>query len=235
MSIRKQTPCDFGECPYNAQYNRDCEYWCGCDEPQDDPDWDDDDPQSDMYPTCGDNEININFEFLKGENVMPTNEINTGRKSIGNFTIEYQNSGYGGCIPVIDGQPQPSLMFGYVSEADLAAGMRLIENALRAAGNVYDVPKYIMRAMQTAANDIRPSEAVEISGEEILLSYAARKAYLGTSVIADLNDLTCELPEEAIRALLVSRAEAAMIQRQTRYEIEDDEWEDDYNDEEFDN
>ena len=29
MSIRKETPCDFGECPYNAQYNSDCEYWCG--------------------------------------------------------------------------------------------------------------------------------------------------------------------------------------------------------------
>ena len=35
MSIRKQTPCDFGECPYNAEYNRDCEYWCG-EEPEED-------------------------------------------------------------------------------------------------------------------------------------------------------------------------------------------------------
>lgn len=29
MSIRKLTPCDCGECPYDAMYNRDCEYWCG--------------------------------------------------------------------------------------------------------------------------------------------------------------------------------------------------------------
>ena len=29
MSLRQVTPCDFGECPYNAQYNCDCEYWCG--------------------------------------------------------------------------------------------------------------------------------------------------------------------------------------------------------------
>lgn len=42
MSLRCSTPCDFGECPYNAEYNRDCEYWCGADEPQDDPEiWDD--------------------------------------------------------------------------------------------------------------------------------------------------------------------------------------------------
>lgn len=43
MSIRCETPCDYGECPYNAQYNRDCEYWCGAEEPEDNPeDWEDD-------------------------------------------------------------------------------------------------------------------------------------------------------------------------------------------------
>lgn len=38
MSLRRETPCDFdGICPYDAQYNRDCEYWCGADEPEDEP------------------------------------------------------------------------------------------------------------------------------------------------------------------------------------------------------
>lgn len=38
MSLRSQTPCDFdGICPYDAMYNRDCEYWCGADEPEDHP------------------------------------------------------------------------------------------------------------------------------------------------------------------------------------------------------
>lgn len=32
MSLRSITPCDFGECPYNAEYMRDCESWCGEDE-----------------------------------------------------------------------------------------------------------------------------------------------------------------------------------------------------------
>ena len=37
MSIRKCTPCDCdGICPYDAIYSRDCEYWCGADEPEDD-------------------------------------------------------------------------------------------------------------------------------------------------------------------------------------------------------
>lgn len=25
MSLRCSTPCDFGECPYNVEYNQDCE------------------------------------------------------------------------------------------------------------------------------------------------------------------------------------------------------------------
>ena len=39
MSIRQNCPCDYdGVCPYDAEYNRDCEYWCGNEEPEDYPD-----------------------------------------------------------------------------------------------------------------------------------------------------------------------------------------------------
>lgn len=163
------------------------------------------------------------------------NEISTGRKTIGNYVIEYQRSGYGGCIPVIDGQPQPSLMFGYASESDRAACMKLIEDALRATGNdIAAIQHYIMTAVRTAANDIHPDEAVDVNGHEILISYAAKTAYLGTQEIANLADMTCELPAEAVKALLVSRAETALAARATRYETDDDEWEDDFDEEEFD-
>ena len=37
MSLRRETPCDFGPCPYEAEYYGTCEYWCGADEPQDYP------------------------------------------------------------------------------------------------------------------------------------------------------------------------------------------------------
>ena len=37
MSLRKDTPCDHGPCPYEAEYNYECEYWCGAEEPQDYP------------------------------------------------------------------------------------------------------------------------------------------------------------------------------------------------------
>ncbi len=35
MSLRFETPCDFGPCPYDAEYSSTCEYWCGADEPED--------------------------------------------------------------------------------------------------------------------------------------------------------------------------------------------------------
>ena len=35
MSLRKETPCDFGPCPYDAEYYYTCEYWCGAEEPED--------------------------------------------------------------------------------------------------------------------------------------------------------------------------------------------------------
>ena len=37
MSLRKETPCDYGECPYNAEFMYTCEYWCGAEEPEDYP------------------------------------------------------------------------------------------------------------------------------------------------------------------------------------------------------
>jgi hypothetical protein len=38
---KKTTPCDYGECPFDAQYSEDCRYYCGLgvdeDEPEDEP------------------------------------------------------------------------------------------------------------------------------------------------------------------------------------------------------
>lgn len=44
MSLRQNTPCDCdGICPYEAEYYYSCEYWCGADEPEDDPEiWEED-------------------------------------------------------------------------------------------------------------------------------------------------------------------------------------------------
>ena len=40
MSLKRETPCDFGPCPYDAEYSTHCEHWCGADEPKDYPEED---------------------------------------------------------------------------------------------------------------------------------------------------------------------------------------------------
>lgn len=54
MSIKLNTPCDNGECPYkdmHSGYWNSCEYWCGSDEPEDDPEiWEDDRDYSPSAP-----------------------------------------------------------------------------------------------------------------------------------------------------------------------------------------
>lgn len=53
MSLRKCTPCDYdGHCPYDAEYSRDCEYWCGADEPQDIPEEWEEEEESAEWNDC---------------------------------------------------------------------------------------------------------------------------------------------------------------------------------------
>lgn len=40
MTLRSETPCDFGPCPYDAEYSRDCDWWCSAEEPEDNDDLD---------------------------------------------------------------------------------------------------------------------------------------------------------------------------------------------------
>ena len=51
--LRAVCPCDYsGFCPYNAEYSRDCEYWCGENEPEDFPEecWDEYDFDAEEFP-----------------------------------------------------------------------------------------------------------------------------------------------------------------------------------------
>lgn len=43
MSLKLICPCDeTGECPFSAEYSRDCEYHCGAEEPEEDYDFEED-------------------------------------------------------------------------------------------------------------------------------------------------------------------------------------------------
>ena len=153
------------------------------------------------------------------ENKNMTNEIRTGKATNGEFAVSYQANGYGGVIPVIDGVAHPELLMGYVSESDREAGLKLIAEALKATGgDIRSAMMYMYNAAMTAGKDINADEAVDIDGEEVIIDYYGRKAYLGCEEIANLSDMTCDLPDVAIKAILTERCRNAIAEMESEYE-----------------
>ena len=149
------------------------------------------------------------------------NNITIGTKTLGEFAISYQNCGNRACIPVIDGKPEPMLMFGYVSESDRDGCLKLIKKALRATnGSVMQTMQYMYNAARIAAADIQPDEAVDVDGNEMLISYDAKAIYLRDMEMANLSDVETELPREVVKAMLVDRARLALDEMEREFEEE---------------
>lgn len=139
------------------------------------------------------------------ENTM-NREIRTSKRTESQFAVSYQRNGYGACIPTIDGVEHPELMFGYTSEADAQAALNLISEALAATNG--DIPQamwYMRNAALTAARDVKADEAVDVDGVDIVIDYQARKAYKNGEEIANLDNITCPLPNEAIKQILIEK------------------------------
>ena len=66
MSLKINTPCDLGDCPYNVEYGGSCEFYCGAEEPQDDPDiWEEDELEE--FEDVIDWYIDLSVDFYDGE------------------------------------------------------------------------------------------------------------------------------------------------------------------------
>ena len=169
-----------------------------------------------------------------GGNNMNTAEINTkNTKTAGQFAIEFQSSGYGGCIPVINGNKEYSLMFGYVSESDKQACIDLITKAALACdGDVFAMRSYMMNATRISAEGIQPEDTVEVQGRELLVNYTEKKIYDETRELANLDDMTSEMSNEVIKALLVERANNKITEEIMAYDayVEELDDEPDWND-----
>ena len=178
------------------------------------------------------NNANTQEENTMANNNTSAVEINTNEniKTEGQFAIEFQQNGNGGCIPVINGKPEPMLMFGYVSESDKQACTNLVREAILATnGNVYQAQQYIMNAVNVAANGIKPDETIDVEGNEMLISFAEKKIYLGTTEIANLDDMgDVPMNDDVIRELLKARALVALTELANIIDDFDDDDDDDY-------
>ena len=128
---------------------------------------------------------------------------------------------------------------GYTSQKDKEAALRLIQRVVDNSENTgYALYSEIMNTCMTGAAlqdegiEARTSEEVEIDGVPVIINYEAEKAYIGVNLelkaIADLEDLDCALPPEAVKALLVERSKTKIAEMKAEAEEEPDYYEDEY-------
>ncbi len=108
---------------------------------------------------------------------------------------------------VINGQKVG--MLGSTGEKDRQNAIAAIQKALDASdGDIYEMMQKLNTIAVIEENDIEPDEMIEVCGEDIIISYAAKTAYtIDGEEIADCRDLP-DMPNEAIKAVLVARIEA---------------------------
>lgn len=135
---------------------------------------------------------------------------------------------------------------GYTSQKDKEAAIKFVQRIVDNSQNTgYALYNEIMQTCMTGAAmteegiEAKDSEEIEIDDVPIIINYEAQKAYIGIDkfleAIADLEDLDCDLPAEAVKALLVERSKTAIAEMKKAQEEEygpyyDEEYEDDYDD-----
>ena len=71
--MTRETPCDWGDCPYNAMYSEDCRYYCGLGVDEDSyPDEDEEEsirPQKNLQMLIAFTEIKLQEKKLSGMNI----------------------------------------------------------------------------------------------------------------------------------------------------------------------
>ena len=102
-------------------------------------------------------------------------------------------------------------ILGSVSEADKAAALDALNKAYVASnGNIFEMMQKLSTIATIEEKEIDPDEVVDVCGVEILLSYSKAKAYtMDGKEVANCDDMPT-LPKEAVKALLIARAENAL-------------------------
>lgn len=95
---------------------------------------------------------------------------------------------------------------GYVSERDKQACLKAIQTAIDGSENEYEAMMKLMTIANLGDKEVIPDKEITINNAVVLLSYEARAAYdCEGNEIANCRELTCELPCEAIDAILIPR------------------------------
>lgn len=142
----------------------------------------------------------------------------------------------------MNGSPMGIAMSG---DGPREAGIRFMQAV---ANNVTDPRKAVTdfqnvlllgAAMKEEGITAAESEEDEVEGVPVVINYPSQRIFMGVNrslvLLADLKDLDCDLPVEAVKALLVERCKTALAEMKKAQEEKygpyyDEEYEDDYDD-----
>lgn len=102
-------------------------------------------------------------------------------------------------------------ILGSLNEADWDAALKVLQDAYTASnGNIMEMMGKLSTIATIEEKEINPDEMVTICGKQVMLSYKDGKAYsINGDEIANCDDLP-KMPVEAIKAVLMARAETAL-------------------------
>lgn len=102
-------------------------------------------------------------------------------------------------------------ILGSVNAKDREKALKVLnETYVASNGNIMEMMQKLMTIATIEENEIAPDEMVNICDIDIMLSYSNRKAYtMDGEEIANCDDLT-NLPNDAIKAILIARTESAL-------------------------
>ena len=152
---------------------------------------------------------------------MTINATNNTKNAV-EIRAELQANGTKVEYIIVNGQKLGIL--GTTGEKDKQNAIKAIQTALDSSnGNIYEMMQKLNTIATIEENEIDPDEQIEVNGVDIIISYSAKTAYtMDGEEIANCTDLP-DMPNEAIKAVLVARAETTIAER---YDEEDyyDEW-----------
>lgn len=136
---------------------------------------------------------------------------NTAKNAV-EIRAELQKNGTTIEYIVVNGQKLGIL--GATGEKDKQNAIKAIQTALDASnGNIYEMMQKLSTIATIEEKEIAADEMIEVCGRDVIISYAAKTAYtIDGEEITNCTDLP-DMPDEAIKAVLVARAEAAIVDR----------------------
>lgn len=138
---------------------------------------------------------------------MTINTTNNTKNAV-EIRAELQKNGTTIEYIVINGQKLGVL--GTTGEKDKQNAIKAIQTALDASnGDIFEMMAKLSTIATIEEKEIQPDEMIEVCDTDIIISYAAKTAYtIDGEEIANCTDLP-DMPNEAIKAVLVARVETA--------------------------